>query len=407
MRDAEVVWITYDTPVDADDRADVEFVVQRARALVDAADPSAVILVSSQLPVGSTRLLERVEPTGAHASPARPRTCGSATRSRCSRSPTGSSSGSGPTATATGSRSCSAPFSNRIEWMGVESAELVKHGVNAFLALSVAFANELAAIAERRRRRRHRGRARAEDREADRATGLPQAGCRIRRGHAGARRRLPDADRRARARADAPPVRGAREQRRAQAVGPADGRGARRHERHARRPRHRGLGARLQAGDGHAAPVERGRALPGARGRGSRRQGSRFGRAGRARRPRRRLHALLDADRGGARAPRRSSSRRTGRRTARSIRTVSWQRCARRSWSTRTAFSPRRSATVDGAALRQGREPSSVTAALAGTQRRSSPEGVTASGSRSHGRSSQPVLACSSAGATPRPSTAP
>jgi UDPglucose 6-dehydrogenase len=33
--------------------------------------------------------------------------------------------------------------------MGVESAELVKHGVNAFLALSVSFANELAGIGER------------------------------------------------------------------------------------------------------------------------------------------------------------------------------------------------------------------------------------------------------------------
>ena len=33
--------------------------------------------------------------------------------------------------------------------MSVESAELVKHGVNAFLAMSIAFANELAGIAER------------------------------------------------------------------------------------------------------------------------------------------------------------------------------------------------------------------------------------------------------------------
>ena len=32
--------------------------------------------------------------------------------------------------------------------MDVESAELVKHGLNAFLAVSVAFANELATIAE-------------------------------------------------------------------------------------------------------------------------------------------------------------------------------------------------------------------------------------------------------------------
>ena len=228
-----------------------------------AADPNAVILVSSQLPVGTTRLLEQSSHRGA-GSRARPRTCGSAPRSRRSRIPTGSSSGYVPTATAPGSRSCSVP-SPRIEWMGVESAELVKHGLNAFLALSVAFANELATIAE------HVGADAAEVERGlktetpDRAAGLPPAGCRIRRGDAGARHRLPDEDRRARARADASPVRGPREQRRAQALGPEDGRGARRHERRAERPRDRDLGTRLQAGDGHPAPVERGRAPPRAR----------------------------------------------------------------------------------------------------------------------------------------------
>src|SRR4029077_15476306 len=57
LRDAEVLWITYDTPVDANDRADVEFVVANALALIDAADPASVILISSQVPVGTTRLL--------------------------------------------------------------------------------------------------------------------------------------------------------------------------------------------------------------------------------------------------------------------------------------------------------------------------------------------------------------
>ena len=42
-----------------------------------------------------------------------------------------------------------APFSDRIEWMSVESAEMTKHALNAFLAASVAFINEIAAISER------------------------------------------------------------------------------------------------------------------------------------------------------------------------------------------------------------------------------------------------------------------
>ena len=41
------------------------------------------------------------------------------------------------------------PFTQRIESMSVESAEMTKHAINAFLALSVAFINELARLCER------------------------------------------------------------------------------------------------------------------------------------------------------------------------------------------------------------------------------------------------------------------
>jgi UDPglucose 6-dehydrogenase len=42
-----------------------------------------------------------------------------------------------------------APITSKIEWMSVESAEMTKHAINAFLALSVTFANELASVCER------------------------------------------------------------------------------------------------------------------------------------------------------------------------------------------------------------------------------------------------------------------
>jgi UDPglucose 6-dehydrogenase len=40
------------------------------------------------------------------------------------------------------------PITKRIEWMSVESAEMTKHAINAFLATSVTFANEIASICE-------------------------------------------------------------------------------------------------------------------------------------------------------------------------------------------------------------------------------------------------------------------
>ncbi len=147
LRDADVAWITYDTPVDENDRADVEYVLARARALVAAADPSTVILISSQLPVGSTRLLEQSSRSGRLAYSPENLRLGDAVAAFTQ--PDRIVVGIRPGSDRGRIEELLGGFSNRIEWMNVESAELVKHGVNAFLALSIAFANELAGIAER------------------------------------------------------------------------------------------------------------------------------------------------------------------------------------------------------------------------------------------------------------------
>ena len=68
---ADVAWVAYDTPVDADDRADVDFVIERVATMLPHLRDGAVVLVSSQLPVGSVARLEklRVE-AGARLGPA-------------------------------------------------------------------------------------------------------------------------------------------------------------------------------------------------------------------------------------------------------------------------------------------------------------------------------------------------
>jgi len=145
LEDAELVWIAYDTPVDEDDRADVEFVLERARSIVAAADPEAVILISSQLPVGTTQLLERPSRTFAYS----PENLRLGDAIAAFTRPDRIVVGVRPGADRRLIEEVLSPFSVRIEWMGVESAELVKHAINAFLALSVSFANELAGVAER------------------------------------------------------------------------------------------------------------------------------------------------------------------------------------------------------------------------------------------------------------------
>jgi UDPglucose 6-dehydrogenase len=148
VRGATVVWVTYDTPVDAEDIADVDHVLDRVRALLPLLDPGTVVLISSQVPVGSTARLEAEAPAGISFaySPENLR-LGKAINVFLE-----------PDRVVVGTRDAHgrevvgallAPITDRVEWMGVESAEMAKHALNAFLATSVTFINEVAAVCER------------------------------------------------------------------------------------------------------------------------------------------------------------------------------------------------------------------------------------------------------------------
>src|SRR5689334_15408324 len=54
VRDADVVWIAYDTPVNEDDTADVPYVEAEIAATYPHLKDGAIVLISSQMPVGST-----------------------------------------------------------------------------------------------------------------------------------------------------------------------------------------------------------------------------------------------------------------------------------------------------------------------------------------------------------------
>jgi UDPglucose 6-dehydrogenase len=149
---AEVVWITYDTPVDQDDRADVEFVVSGTARLFPAIRDGALVLVSSQVPVGTTARLERMF---AAARPGVRVTFGCSPENlrlgkalAAFQQPARVVAGVRTDADRARVSALLAPFTNRIEWMSVESAEMTKHALNAFLATSVAFANEIAMLCE-------------------------------------------------------------------------------------------------------------------------------------------------------------------------------------------------------------------------------------------------------------------
>ena len=150
---AQIVWVAYDTPVDDDDGADVEFVVQQVARVLPHLENGSTVIVSSQLPVGTTRRIEQE-----HARLAAP-----GVRVGFGYSPENLRLGKAidvflkPDRVVMGVRddrdrarveALLRPITDRIEWMSVESAEMAKHAINAFLAVSVSFINELAEICE-------------------------------------------------------------------------------------------------------------------------------------------------------------------------------------------------------------------------------------------------------------------
>jgi len=150
---AQVLWVTYDTPVDADDVADVEFVVREVQRSLPFLSEGTLVLISSQLPVGS---ISRLEKAAAELCPAK--------KLRFACSPENLRLGKAlevfnrPDRVVMGVRTSAdrellaelmRSITSSIEWMSVESAEMTKHAINAFLATSVAFANEIATLCER------------------------------------------------------------------------------------------------------------------------------------------------------------------------------------------------------------------------------------------------------------------
>jgi UDPglucose 6-dehydrogenase len=153
LADADVVWVCYDTPVDDEDRADIEIVMSKIESAFDHLRNGATILLSSQLPVGTIARLERAF---SH------KTGGRDVRFACSpenlrlgnaieifQNPGRIIVGVRDAATRDALTPLLIRFCSKLIFMQVESAEMAKHALNGFLAVSIAFTNELAVICER------------------------------------------------------------------------------------------------------------------------------------------------------------------------------------------------------------------------------------------------------------------
>ncbi len=61
-KNADILWLTYDTPVNENDESDVDFVLGNLRQALPHLPNGALVLISAQLPVGTCAKLEKEFP---------------------------------------------------------------------------------------------------------------------------------------------------------------------------------------------------------------------------------------------------------------------------------------------------------------------------------------------------------
>lgn len=145
---ADVLWVTFDTPVDEHDDADVGFVRARLEAVRAHVRAGTLVVVSSQVPVGFTRELEHAWRDAGVTFACSPENLRLGRALDAFRRAERTVVGLRRETDRALLEALLGPFCARLEWTSVESAEMAKHALNAFLGLSATFANEIARLAE-------------------------------------------------------------------------------------------------------------------------------------------------------------------------------------------------------------------------------------------------------------------
>lgn len=152
LTDSNVLWITFDTPLDVNDNAQPDYIIERIREVFPFIKDNTLVIISSQLIVGSTRKLqseyEILYPDKNVTFVYSPENLVRGNAIEGFNHPDRIIIGidnhekGNKTIVELLSPFCKSPTCN-MKWMSLESAEMVKHTLNSFLALSISFANEV------------------------------------------------------------------------------------------------------------------------------------------------------------------------------------------------------------------------------------------------------------------------
>lgn len=152
VSNTDLIWITFDTPVDQNDIADVDYVMREIEALFPHLQAKSLVLISSQIPVGTTSRLQQkcdqLYPNKAIAFAYIPENLRLEKAIAVFTHPDRVVIGLDHEHYKNIIEKLFYPITDKLIWMSVVSAEMTKHAINAFLAVSITFINELSVLCE-------------------------------------------------------------------------------------------------------------------------------------------------------------------------------------------------------------------------------------------------------------------
>lgn len=152
MRTASYVLVAYDTPVDEKDELDLSEIYWVARALAQCAAQGVTIIVSSQVPVGMceelAKIIGEVNPSLAFGIACVPENLRLGQAIERFRHPDMIVVGADTPNTLRNVKELLSPIEAPMVAADLRTAEMTKHAINAYLALCISFANELANVSD-------------------------------------------------------------------------------------------------------------------------------------------------------------------------------------------------------------------------------------------------------------------
>ncbi len=143
----DYLWVTYDTPVNNNDHSNVDLVLRNIKKVIPKIDNKTKIIISSQLPAGTVRQFKKKNKLSFDfiVIPENLR-LGDSVNSFFSQDRI--VIGRDNKKLEQKLKELLNPICRNLIFMKIESAEMTKHSINSFLAMSISFANEIASLCE-------------------------------------------------------------------------------------------------------------------------------------------------------------------------------------------------------------------------------------------------------------------